>query len=282
MYAGLEVIFEDNLLVGESPVWDEKKKKLFFVDIRGKCFYDMDYYTGEYRKTDVGELIGCLALCKNDDLLLSMESGIYRYSIANKSMSLAHQKTTIKGEHFNDGKVGPDGVYYVGTAGQNFSGAFYRLKNGILEELFDGCGCSNGLDWDLDTGRMIYCDSRKQKLESFKFLADTHSLCDRSEICGMDENFGSGDGLAIDLAGNIWLAVWGGSCVLHIEQTTGRILHKIDIPATQVSSCCFAGDDFRDLVITTAAVRLDLTLEPMAGKIFRYKTDIPGKAFYRY
>ena len=28
-----EIIFEDNLLVGESPVWDCKENKLYFVDI---------------------------------------------------------------------------------------------------------------------------------------------------------------------------------------------------------------------------------------------------------
>ncbi len=278
----LEIIFEENLLVGESPVWDEKQGMLYFVDIRGKCFYRFDYKTGTYNKTDVGQLLGCLALCEDGDLLLGMEDGVYRYSEKTGKMTLAHKPTKIKGERFNDGKVGPDGYYYVGTAGADFSGAFYRLYNGNLEELFDRCGCSNGIDW-IDGGEtMVYCDSREQRLEKFDFSADTHSLSARRSIMDISLELGSGDGLTVDAEGNVWLAVWGGSCVLHINSKTGEVMDKIELPATQVSSCCFAGDDLRDLIITTAAVRLDLNEQPMAGKIFRYRTDVGGMKFNRY
>ncbi len=278
----LEIIFDDNLLVGESPVWDEKQGLLYFVDIRGKCFYRFDYKTGAYKKTDVEQLIGCLALCENGDLLISMEDGVYRYSEKTENMTPAHRPTSIKGERFNDGKVGPDGCYYVGTAGADFSGAFYRLQNGELRELFDGCGCSNGIDW-IDGGRtVIYCDSREQKLEAFEFNRESHTLSGRRTITEISLELGSGDGLATDENGNAWLAVWGGSCVLHIDSKSGEVLDRIELPATQVSSCCFAGDDLKDLIITTAAVRTDLEKEPMAGKIFRCRVDVAGRAFNRY
>ncbi len=278
----IEVIFENNLLVGESPVWDEKQKQLYFVDIRGKCFYRFDYKTGSYNKTDVGQMLGCLALCENGELLLGMEDGVYRYSQETKKMTLAHEPIKIKGERFNDGKVGPDGYYYVGTAGANFSGAFYRMHNGRLEELFDKCGCSNGIDW-IDNGKtMIYCDSREQKLEKFNFSLELHTLSQRKNIANISPELGSGDGLTVDAEGNVWIAVWGGSCVLHINPKSGEIMDKIELPATQVSSCCFAGEDLRDLIITTAAVRLDLGEQPMAGKIFRCRVDVGGMKFNRY
>lgn len=281
MNKNLEIIFDEKLLVGESPVWDEKAKKLYFVDIRGNCYYSMDYKTGEYQKFDVPQMLGCMAMCENGDLLLSMEDGVYR-TTKEGNLCLAHQKTKIKGERFNDGKVGPDGAYYVGTAGENFSGAFYRLKDGELVELFDGCACSNGIDWTKDSKTMFYCDSREQKLEKFVFDKNLHTLSGRETVCEIDESLGCGDGCAIDADGNIWLAVWGGSCVLHIEGTTGRVLDKIEVPARQVSSCCFAGDNLDDLIITTAAVRTNEADDPLAGKIFRLKVKTHGCVFERY
>lgn len=268
--------------MAESPVWDDRTKALYFVDIRGKSFYRMDYLNGKSEKTDVPQLLGCLALCENGDLLLSMEDGVYRRSDKDGTLTPAHQPMKIKGERFNDGKVGPDGCYYVGTAGANFSGAFYRMQNNVLEELFDGCGCSNGLDWTPDGATMVYCDSRKQMLERFSFSEKYHSLTGRESICNLDLTLGSGDGLCMDAEGMAWLAVWGGSCVLRMNPVTGAVLNRIDLPVTQVSSCCFAGDDLKDLIITTASVRVSLSEQPMAGMVFRYRAEVPGMNFYRY
>ena len=270
-----EIIFDAPLLVGESPIWDAEEKQLYFVDIRGKCFFKMDYKSGKTEKFDVPQAIGCMALCEDGSLLLCMEDGIYRRT-ADGKLTLAHQPIKIKGERFNDGKVGPDGCYYVGTAGENFSGAFYRLCNGVLVELFDKCGCSNGIDWSADGKTMYYCDSREQKLEKFDFDAKNHTVSNRQTIMEIDESFGSGDGMTIDSEGNIWLAIWGGYCVQHIETATGKVLETIKTPSKQTSSCCFAGDDLKDLIITSAAIRTDLSEQPFAGRVFRVRGEIAG------
>lgn len=281
MAASLECIWETPLLVGECPTWDEKNERLLFVDIRGKAYYSMDYTTGKTVKTDVPQAIGCLAMCENGDLLLSLEDGIYR-TRKDGSLCLAHQPLKIKGERFNDGKIGPDGRYYVGTTGADFSGAFYRLEDGVLTELFDRCGCSNGIDWTKDGKTLYYIDSREQKVEKFAFSEQEHNVSDRETISEIPLSLGSGDGMTIDAEGNLWLAIWGGNCVQHIEAATGKILEKIEVPAKQVSSCCFAGKDLKDLIITTAAIRTDPKEDPEAGKIFRYRTDVAGVPFKRY
>ncbi len=275
-----EIIFDERLLVGESPVWDERKKELLFVDIRGMCFYRMNYADGKVTKTDLPQWVGCLALCENDDLLISMVDGVYRF--AEGKLTLAHEPMKLKGERFNDGKIGPDGYYYVGTAGADFSGAFYRLGPDGLCELFDRCGCSNGIDWTVDGKVMIYIDSREQKLERFGFDGNAHTLFGRETILEIPLSLGSGDGMCLDADGNVWMAVWGGSRVQHIETKTGKILDEIFLPAGQVSSCCFAGDDLGDLIITTAAVRTDPAEQPLAGRVFRVRPGVKGMPFARY
>ena len=160
-------------IVAEGPLWDDRNNTLLFLDILGKCIFKMDYSTKKMQKIDIGQQIGCMALCENDDLLLAMQDGIYRMNAQGEKV-LAHQSIQIKGRRFIDGKVGPDGCFfYVGTTDDNGLGAFYRLKDGVLNELFDHCGCSNGLDWTVDESNLFYCDTRLQKIEIFDFDAST-------------------------------------------------------------------------------------------------------------
>ncbi len=281
MYKNLEIFSDRNCIVGEGPTWDEKEKQLYMVDIIDKCYYKIDYSTGNSKRIDVPQQLGCMALCEDGDIILSMQDGIYFRNLKGE-LSLAHQPIEIKGRRFNDGKVGPDGCYYVGTTDDYHKGAFYRLSNGVLTELFDNCGCSNGLDWNEDNNIMYYCDSREQKIEKFDFSMVKHNVENRSSIHNIDENFGSGDGMTIDANGNLWVAVWGGWCVLNIDSKTGDVIKKIDLPVEKVSSCCFAGDDMKDLIITTASFKSSLEEQPQAGYTFRYRSDIPGCYINRY
>ncbi len=281
MYEKLEVFDSRHMIVGECPTWDEKSKVFYNVDIRGKCFYATDYASGVSEKFEVSQMLGCMALCEDGDLILSMEDGIYFRNSCGE-LSLAHAPCEIKGLRFNDGKVGPDGSYYVGTADDNGKGAFYRLADGTLTELFDGCACSNGLDWSSDSKKLYYCDSRKQKIEVFDFSVEAHDLFNRKSILNIPEADGSADGMTIDAGGNLWVAIWGGWCVLNVEADTGRVLKKIELPVEKVSSCCFAGEDMRDLIITTASVRTSLDEQPQAGNTFVYRSDVPGVYINRY
>ncbi len=281
MFENLEVFINKNLQVGECPTWDEKSKLFYNVDITDSCYYVTGYASGNSERIDLPQQIGCMAICEDGDLILSMQDGVYFRN--NKGvLTLAHKPIAVKGRRFNDGKVGPDGAYYVGTTDDNGQGAFYRMSDGVLTELFDRCECSNGLDWRDDTKKLYYCDSRLHKLEVFDFSVEQHNVSNRKTICEIPKSDGVGDGMTIDANGNLWLAVWGGWCVLNIEAETGRIIKKIDLPVEKVSSCCFAGDDMRDLIITTASLKTSLEEQPQAGYIFRYRSDVPGVHINRY
>lgn len=281
MFENLEIMMKENLIVGECPTWDEKKKVFYNVDIRGKCYYATDYASGKFEKVHVPQMLGCMALCDDADIILSMEDGIY-FRNPHGVITPAHTSCEIKGARFNDGKVGPDGAYYAGTTDDSGNGAFYRLSDGVLTELFDHCECSNGLDWSSDLKKLFYCDSRKQKIEVFDFCLYKHNVSNRRTVFNIPESDGSPDGMTIDAAGNLWVAVWGGWCVLNINPSTGEILKKIEIPVEKVSSCCFAGEDMKDLIITTASVRTSIDEQPHAGNIFLYHSDVPGVCTNRY
>jgi len=265
--------------VSEGPLWDDDNNRLYFVDILGECIFKFDYESRNIEKIEVGQQIGCMALCENGDLLLAMQDGIYRMNQKGEKV-LAHQPMKIKGRRFNDGKVGPDGCFYVGTTDYNSEGAFYRLKNGVLEELFDGCGCSNGLDWSLDNTKMFYCDTPLQKIEVFDFDVHNNSLSNRRTFVEIEKSLGTPDGFSMDCDDNIWLALWGGNAVIEIKNN-GSFGDRIEVPAIKASCTCFAGENLDDLIITTAS-KDDEETYPMSGYVFVHKCGAKGKKPFKY
>lgn len=265
--------------VAEGPLWDDVNNTLLFLDILGECIFKVDYESRNIQKIDVGQQIGCMALCENGDLLLAMQDGIYRMNQKGEK-TIAHQPIKIKGRRFNDGKVGPDGCFYLGTTDYNGEGAFYRLKNGVLEELFDHCGCSNGLDWTVDGKQMFYCDTPLQKIEVFDFDANNHTLSNRRTFVKIEKELGCPDGFAMDSEDNIWLGLWDGNAILEIKKD-GSFGKKIEVPAKKASCCCFAGKELDDLIITTAS-KDDEEKYPLSGYTFVMKMNIKGKKSFKY
>lgn len=269
----MKIINHENCIVGEGPLWDPRTGSLWQVDIRGQCLYR--FQGGSVEKILLPQRVGCMALCDDGNILAAMEDGVYRVD----TMECVHQPVKIKGDRFNDGKVGPDGAFYLGTSAADGKGAFYRLKDGILTELFDGCACSNGLDWTADGKTMYYIDTPRQMVEIFDFHAETGTISNRRKFVDIPARWGKPDGMTLDEAGDLWVALWDGGGVLHIDKDTGKVLEKLEIPCKKASCCSFGGEDMQTLFITSAAFE---DPDPQAGKTFYVRLGVKGKNGYYY
>jgi len=261
-------------VVAEGPVWDSRREKFLFLDIRGQCIWEED------KKITLSQQIGCMALCENGDMLVSLEDGIYRMR-DGKIIGKAHQEIKLKGRRFNDGKIGPDGAFYLGTTDENGEGALYRLKGGILTELFDKCGCSNGLEWTQDKKSMYYIDTSKQMIEIFDFNTEKGELSNRRKFIDIPPEMGKPDGMTLDEDDNLWVALWDGHKVIHIDKNKKEIIDEISVPCPKASCCAFGGKDMNELYITTADMG-DFAEYPLAGSVFKIMTEIKGRAVYYY
>ena len=81
------------------------------------------------------------------------------------------------------------------------------------------------------------------------------------------------DGIASDLAGGLWVAMWGAG-ELHRYDRAGKHVAVVRVPTSQVTAACFAGTRLQTLAITTAA--RDMAPGHLAGTVFR--VDVPIRA----
>lgn len=83
------------------------------------------------------------------------------------------------------------------------------------------------------------------------------------------------DGMTVDASGGIWIAHWGGGRVSRFTPD-GKLDRDIRLPASQISSCVFAGENLDRMFVTSAAV--DRPDEPLAGTLFEIDPGTVGLA----
>ena len=282
MYQGLEVVCNALCIVGESPVWDRDNACLRMVDIQGRRMRRIDWRTGAVTDTVFPQQIGALVPCESGRVLGCMEDGLYYLTDAG-AMTPLLAPMALEGPRFNDVKAGPDGCLYGGTIHYRGHGAFYRITPALtVTTLLRDVGNANGLDWDTKLGVLYFNDTPTLQTDAFDFDSATGALRGRRCVRRYDETDGNPDGMTLDSEGMLWVALWGRGRVMRLNPATGEQLTEIRLPVSNTASCAFAGDDLRELIITTAAHGTMLRKEPLAGAVFRARVDVPGRLPFRF
>ena len=125
---------------------------------------------------------------------------------------------------------------------------------------------------------MYFIDSPTCRIDRFDWNRSTGAIERRITLAEFHACDGTPDGMTIDTEGHLWVAFWGGGCVRRIHGETGKVLGKVELPVTQVTSCTFGGEDCATLFITSAAHGLSPSQraqQPLAGALF---VATPGPA----
>ena len=154
-------------------------------------------------------------------------------------------------------------------------GKLHRWEGGQHDKVMvESLSLPNGIGWNSDNSLMYLADSMTQKVYVSDFdLADDFVPKFR-ELISIDS--GVPDGLAVDVDGCIWLAVWGGNRVTKISPQ-GKILEDHYFPVSQPSSCAFGSDG--TLYVTSARAGIseaELLNQPLAGSLFTLSTSTTG------
>lgn len=270
--------------LGEGAIWDSEKSQLLFLDILNGSF---NIYTPEHNsieRFDFEENIGTVVPVKNEnEWLLAFQSGVKLLGMTGDTTLLCHPEKNNTGTRYNDGKCDPFGNFWVGSMALNTN-----LKNkGSLYRVFDGENCdtilnsvsiSNGIAWSLDTSELYYIDTPERSIYIYE-LDQNGSIKAKKDSIIIPEELGLPDGSTLDSEGHLWVAMWGGHCVTRWDIDNKKLLEKIDVPALNVTSLAFGGEDLKTLFITTARVgtsKKELLEYPESGKLLKLETNVKG------
>jgi sugar lactone lactonase YvrE len=248
----MEIAVRANARLAEGPRWDAATRRLLWVDIEGCELHVLD--SGEDRSIALDAMVGAAAPTTGDAALVALADRLALVDLADESVSTLVRLPHGPGMRSNDGACDAAGRFWLGTMALDVTpgaGALYRY-DGTLQRVLDGVTLSNGLGWTRDDTRMYYIDSPAQTVDVFDFELASGGLAERRPFISIEKSDGIPDGLTVDDEGGIWVALYGGSCVRRYDEG-GRLDAVLDVPAENVTSCCFGGDDGRSLFVTTAA-----------------------------
>jgi sugar lactone lactonase YvrE len=188
----------------------------------------------------------------------------------------------------NDGKVGPDGAFWVGTMDDRPTkeriGALYRVDpSGKVERKVEGVDISNGLAWTADGDFMFYADTRGPWIDRWRFDRKSGAMSDRSRFAPPDAD-GRPDGGSCDAEGFYWSAgVSAGR--LNRFDPEGKLVESYPVPVAAPTMPCFGGRDFRTIFLTSlreGRTEEALAKNPWTGSLIAAQSTVAGFPGWRF
>ena len=174
----------------------------------------------------------------------------------------------------NDGIADIAGNIWIGTVSPDLAkgtGELLRInKNGEIKKSLPRFALSNGMAWDHKREHLYHVDSYERIVWQHQVNVLTGDILNSKIFIQLTPDDGLPDGIALDSAGRILLAMYG-KYVVRFYDLSGKLLSELSIPAEQVTSMAIGGMNESQLLITTAQENFTEAQSeefPLAGQLF--------------
>lgn len=274
-----EIIADYACELGENPVWHPMEQRLYWCDIsRGRLFR----YSPEsqiHEQCYEGRTIGGFTIQADGALLLFMDGGAVAIWREGFPLQIVQQIEAERTSRFNDVIADPMGRVLCGALPtSDRKGRLYRVDlDGSFHVLLENVGCPNGMAFTLDNRGVYFTDSDEGEIYLFDYDVESGSLSNRRVMARFDAADGQPDGIALDVEGRLWIALWDGACIVRLG-SNGSVEERIPIPAVKTTSLAFGGEAGTEMYITTAGGDEKDINGNHAGALFRLRTGVAGRA----
>ena len=274
---------------GESPVWDERRRVLYWVDIDGYKLLRWSMQDGRTHTWHFDREVCSLGLTDGDGLVLALRDGVFLFDPSSEALTLlVRPEFDSATQRLNDGKVGPDGAFWVGAmderAEKHAVAALYRVSaDGRCAAVGRRVKVSNGLAFSPDGQWVYHSDSRGGKIFRYPFDRQNETLGAAQDWVEMLPDWGRPDGAAVDQQGAYW------SCGIDAGRINrfsaeGQLLEAFSLPLSHPTMCCFGGVDMKTLFVTSLQPATGKTAMkyPEAGHLLCLRTTVAGLPAHRF
>ncbi|XP_050328757.1 regucalcin-like [Bactrocera neohumeralis] len=279
--------------MGEGPHW--KYPNLYYVDMGTGEVARYDSITGRTHKCQITNhrKVSFIIPYKNSDKLFAvglnrLAAQIYwdgyatKCQVVKKLFEVETENPRGNSKCLNDAKCDAKGRLFTGTVDCDFGTtgvsdrSLYKFANGKLERILANVNLSNGMAWNYKRREYYYVDSGRNNIIRFDYDLKTGRTVnpkvvfhlDVSEFTPNNSGWIIMDGMTIDTSGYLYVVVHGSTKILKICTRKWRIVERIEIPCSSISSATFGGAKYNELYVTSVDAENATTT---CGKIFRIK-----------
>ena len=276
------VIWNSKCKLGEGTLWVKEHNSIYFVDIKKKKICILNIKSNKKKQIKVNKEIGFLAHVKKNIFILGLQGEIRIQNLKSKKIIKSILiEPKIKLNRINDGKTDPAGNLWFGTM-DNLErkiekGSLYKLdKNLSLTKIDKNYRITNGPAF-IDKLNFYHTDSSKRKIYKIK-INKNNKILDKKIFKKFSNKVGVPDGMTLDNNKNLWVAHYHGACI-SVFNNKGKLIHKIQFQAKNITNCTFGGTNNSELFVTSATKGMnsaDLQKFRYSGSLFSVKTNCKG------
>lgn len=247
-------------ILGEGAYWSDRRKKLYWVDIKGHKVFQTDPISGQEVKWDLPTEIGFIVEDpRSDCFLVGLRKGIAKIElVAGKPLSdieyLSRPEDDIHGNRFNDGAIDQFGNLWAGSMDdeeERATGNWWHLPSkGEIKKLVSNFEVTNGPAFSPAGNFVFLTDSAKRTIYRATFERNG-LVSDLLEWARFDSGHGYPDGMNFDRNGLLWVAFWDGGCVRALDQN-GNIAVEIKLPVIRPTKVALAEN--QRIYVTSASL----------------------------
>lgn len=276
----------DSCDLGEGPLWHPKLESLFWFDIN--AFKMFNWKDDKLKVWSFSEPVSAAGWVDEESLIVATASSLIRLSLASDNRTvLVDLEADMPHTRSNDGRADPWGGFWIGTMGlsaEKEAGSIYRFYKGQLKKLHQNLTIPNSICFSPDKKFVYFADTRQEKI--WRQNLDLDSGWPINEPTVFIDFRAQGlhpDGSVCDSEGFLWNAQYGASRLARYSPE-GCLDRVENFPASQVTCPAFGGESYNTIFVTSACQGLndeDLKVEPLAGKVFHFESDVVGLAEYQ-
>jgi sugar lactone lactonase YvrE len=279
------VVDPAGIQLGEHPLWDAAHGRIGWVDVFGGVLRWV--CNGALDLWQFPEPLGAAGLRRSGGVIAAAGDGLHFRDAAGREDREPITGLLPEGVRFNDGACDPHGHFICGTTsldGQRDRGSLYRISpEGDVEILESSITESNGLAWSPKGTTLYYVDSGEPAVRRYRYRSG-EPLSREQDLIEVVDGHSVPDGLCIDGAGALWVALWEGSALWRVSPE-GELLEALPTPTSRPTCATFGGAHLERLFVATAWEGLDQSArseEPWAGHLLACETRVPGAGAHAF
>jgi len=284
-------------VLGETPIWDPRIKKLYWTDLFKGGVHRYDPVTGIDEVVETGMMIGAAIPCETEGkLMVAVDEGMMLLDFATGNLELICAPEPNTGAlRYNDTRCDKAGRIFTSTISKLYTesefdpdkmtGKFYMIDvDGKVVTLVDKLVQYNTILFNNKNIDMYVVDTYYKKLLRFNYSIGKGAWGEPQTVIDFPA---TADGAVVDSADNIYVAHWADEKYISVYSLKDyQLKDKITFPVKHI--CCpgFGGDDLKDFYVTTALFWLpdrDEDFAAGAGGIFKARNRVAGvpEIFYK-
>lgn len=278
------------LALGEGPVWDADNTRLLVADILGCAIHALSPGGALLRTWLFPSEVGSFGLCRSGRWIVALRHEVVLFDPGSGALETIAAPSLPPVARFNDGKVAPDGSFWVGTMDDRTPrtpiGALFRIgPDRSCTQVVDGLMVSNGIAWTADGSTMFHTDSAAGRIDSWNYDPATGTATNRRPVFEFaDPAIGRPDGAAFDAADVYWSAGVRAGRINKFSRD-GKLLSSDPFPCPGVTMPCFAGGELKTVYWTSLRHALGaeaIAENPTLGGIFVMQSSVAGAPIAKF